>query len=169
VWTLWRNLSCPRRESNPTSSALPPIDHHYTNWAIAAPNHVTKPWNSQSLSFIFLSSSSLTRHQNHTTFHSAWVEGKGTVVRMGEWMRIDPHFLDFGTSWCVVSFTPRPLYPRETAPSTHWTGGCVDPRTGLDDVEKRKFLNLPGLKLRTFGCPVHGQSLYRICCPGSYK
>jgi hypothetical protein len=27
---------------------------------------------------------------------------------------IDPHFLDFGTSWrCVVSFTPRPLYPRD--------------------------------------------------------
>jgi hypothetical protein len=23
---------------------------------------------------------------------------------------------------------------------THWIGGWVDPRTGLDDVEKRKFL-----------------------------
>jgi hypothetical protein len=32
---------------------------------------------------------------------------------------------------------------RERAPSTHWIGGWVDPRAGLDDVEKRKFLTLP--------------------------
>jgi hypothetical protein len=30
---------------------------------------------------------------------------------------IDPHFLDLGTSWrWVVSFTPRPLYPRGKSP-----------------------------------------------------
>jgi hypothetical protein len=30
---------------------------------------------------------------------------------------IDSHFLDLGTSWrWVVSFTPRPLYPREKSP-----------------------------------------------------
>jgi hypothetical protein len=29
----------------------------------------------------------------------------------------------------------------------------VDPRAGLDDVEKRKLLALPGLELRTFGRP----------------
>jgi hypothetical protein len=30
---------------------------------------------------------------------------------------IDPHFLDLGTSWkLVVSFTLRPLYPRENSP-----------------------------------------------------
>jgi hypothetical protein len=30
---------------------------------------------------------------------------------------IDPHFLDIGTSWrWVVSFTSRPLYPREKSP-----------------------------------------------------
>jgi hypothetical protein len=34
--------------------------------------------------------------------------------------------------------------------STHWIGG---PRTGLDDVEKRKFLTLPGLELRPLGRP----------------
>jgi hypothetical protein len=27
----------------------------------------------------------------------------------------------------------------ERAPGTHWKGGWVDPRAGLDDVEKRKF------------------------------
>jgi hypothetical protein len=26
----------------------------------------------------------------------------------------------------------------------HWIGGWVDPRVGLDDVEKTKFLTLPG-------------------------
>jgi hypothetical protein len=38
----------------------------------------------------------------------------------------------------VISFTLRPLYPRGKSPppSTHWLGGLVGPRTGLDDVEK---------------------------------
>jgi hypothetical protein len=27
----------------------------------------------------------------------------------------------------------------EKGPGTHWTGGCVSPRTGLDDVEKRNI------------------------------
>jgi hypothetical protein len=33
------------------------------------------------------------------------------------------------------------------APGTHWTGGWVDPRAGLDDLEMRKFLILPGFGL----------------------
>jgi hypothetical protein len=36
----------------------------------------------------------------------------------------------------------------EIAPSTHWLGSWVDPRAGLDDVNKRKFLTLQGLELR---------------------
>jgi hypothetical protein len=32
----------------------------------------------------------------------------------------------------VVSFTPRPLCPRERAPDTHWIGGWVGPRAGQD-------------------------------------
>jgi hypothetical protein len=39
------------------------------------------------------------------------------------------------------------------ARGTHWTEGWVDPRAGLDDVEKRKFLTLPGLELRPLGRP----------------
>jgi hypothetical protein len=39
----------------------------------------------------------------------------------------------------VVSFTPRPLYPRERAPGTHCIGGWVDPRAGLDNMEKWKY------------------------------
>jgi hypothetical protein len=96
----------------------------------------------------------------------------------------------------VVSFTPRRLYSGERAPGTHcigqcfWTagpwpkkiiyraavsqrlrstgiGGWVDPRAGLDYVEKRKFLTLPGLQLRPFGRPSCSQSLYRLSYPGS--
>jgi hypothetical protein len=53
--------------------------------------------------------------------------------------------------------------PDESAPGTHWIGGWVDPRAGLDDVEKRKFLALPGLELRPFGRPARIQSLlYRL-------
>jgi hypothetical protein len=43
----------------------------------------------------------------------------------------------------------------------------MDPRTGLDDVEKTKFLALPGLELRPLGHPARSQSLYRLSYPGS--
>jgi hypothetical protein len=36
----------------------------------------------------------------------------------------------------------------EIAPGTHWIGGLVGPRTGLDDVQKRKFSTLRGLEFR---------------------
>jgi hypothetical protein len=38
----------------------------------------------------------------------------------------------------------------------------VDPRAGLDDMKKRKFLTLPGLELRLLGRPARSQSLYRL-------
>jgi hypothetical protein len=38
----------------------------------------------------------------------------------------------------------------------------MDPRAGLDDVEKREFLTLPGLELRPIGRPARSQSLYRL-------
>jgi hypothetical protein len=57
----------------------------------------------------------------------------------------------------------------ERAPSTHWIGGWVGPRAGLDDVEKRKLLTLPGLELRPLGHPARIQSLYRLVFPGSHK
>jgi hypothetical protein len=34
-------------------------------------------------------------------------------------------------------------------PSTQWIGGWVDPRAGLDGVEKRKFCTLLGLAAST--------------------
>jgi hypothetical protein len=35
---------------------------------------------------------------------------------------------------------PTRFAPKETVPGTHWIGGYVGPRTGLDDVETRKIL-----------------------------
>jgi hypothetical protein len=82
---------------------------------------------------------------------------------------INPRFLYLGTSWIwVVSFTPRPLYPRgNSPPPTHWKGDWVGPRTGMDNVEMRKFSTLPGHELRPLGLPARSQSLYRLSYPGS--
>jgi hypothetical protein len=44
----------------------------------------------------------------------------------------------------------------ERAPNTHWIGGWVGPRTGVDDVdevERRKILPLLGFELRLLGRP----------------
>jgi hypothetical protein len=38
----------------------------------------------------------------------------------------------------------------------------VGPRAGLDHVERRKILPLPGLELRPLGRPAGSQSLYRL-------
>jgi hypothetical protein len=62
----------------------------------------------------------------------------------------------------MVSVTPRPLYPLERAPGTHWMGSWIYPRAGLDNVEKRQFLTLSGLELRPLGRPARSQSLYRL-------
>jgi hypothetical protein len=37
--------------------------------------------------------------------------------------------------------------PRERAPGTHFIGSWVDPRAGLEDMEKWKLLTLQGLEL----------------------
>jgi hypothetical protein len=52
--------------------------------------------------------------------------------------------------------------PGGKSPGTHWTGGWVGPRTGLDDVETENFFLLPGLEIRPLGRPARRQSLYLI-------
>jgi hypothetical protein len=80
---------------------------------------------------------------------------------MGKW-RYSSTILDLGTRWRrVLRFIPRPLYPQGKSPCTDWIGGWVGPRTGLDDVERRNILILPGLELWPFGRPARSQSLYR--------
>jgi hypothetical protein len=58
----------------------------------------------------------------------------------------------------VVSFALLSLYPGERAPGTHWVGL----RTGLDEVENRKFLPTPGLELRSLDLPTRSQALYQV-------
>jgi hypothetical protein len=38
----------------------------------------------------------------------------------------------------MVSFTPRPLLYMGKVPNTHWIGGLVGPKAGLDVVAKRE-------------------------------
>jgi hypothetical protein len=67
--------------------------------------------------------------------------------------------------WLEVSgqlHAPAGLPPGERAAGTHWIGGWVDPRAGLDDEQKRKFLTLQGLELRPLGRLARSQSLYRL-------
>jgi hypothetical protein len=52
----------------------------------------------------------------------------------------------------------------ERAPGTHWIGGCVGSRAGLDNV-KRKFLTLPGLELQPIGRTARSHSPYRLRYP----
>jgi hypothetical protein len=46
---------------------------------------------------------------------------------------------------------PAALPPGKEPQVPHWIGGWVDLRASLDDLEKRKLLTLPGLKLRPLG------------------
>jgi hypothetical protein len=63
-------------------------------------------------------------------------------------------FLTSALAGCEWSASrPGRFTPGERAPATHWIGGRVDPRAGLEDVEERKFLILPGLKLWPLGRP----------------
>jgi hypothetical protein len=45
-----------------------------------------------------------------------------------------------GDKWSASR--PCHFTPGERALGTHWIGGWVDPRAGVDDVKKRKFLKL---------------------------
>jgi hypothetical protein len=69
-----------------------------------------------------------------------------------------------GGEWSVSR--PCRFTPGERAPSTHWIGGWVDPRAGLDHLQKRTFLTLPGLELGALGRPARSKSLYRLSYPG---
>jgi hypothetical protein len=88
---------------------------------------------------------------------------------MGEWM-YRPIF-----SWHVHELevsgqlhAPAALPPAEEPSGTHWIGGWVDLRAGLDDVVKSKFLTLLGLELRPLGRPARSQLLYRLRYPDSH-
>jgi hypothetical protein len=91
-----------------------------------------------------------------------------TPLRRMESGCIDSRFLDLGTD-CrgVVSARPGRFTPREITIGTHWIGGWVAPRAGLEDAENKTFLTLPKFQLRPRGYPARSQSLYRLRYPGS--
>jgi hypothetical protein len=67
--------------------------------------------------------------------HSTPHKGKSKVFLV-PWRRIGGvevylhSFFDLDTRWrWVVSFTPRPLTPRDKVPGTHWIGGWVGPQS----------------------------------------
>jgi hypothetical protein len=57
---------------------------------------------------------------------------------------------------------PGRFTPGERAPGAHLIGGWMNPRAGLEDLERKKFFTLPGLELRSLGRPASSQSLYRL-------
>jgi hypothetical protein len=65
------------------------------------------------------------------------------------WMHVFLILVLVGGEWSASR--PGRYTPKERAPGTHWVGGWVGPRAGLDIVEKRKFLTLQGLKIRHLG------------------
>jgi hypothetical protein len=76
---------------------------------------------------------------------------------------------DLGTSWrLVVSFTPPDALPAGKNPHDPLDRRLVDPRAGVDDKEKLKFLILPELEVRPLGRLGRSQSLYRLCYHDEY-
>jgi hypothetical protein len=51
--------------------------------------------------------------------------------------------------------------PPDKVPDIILIGGWVGPRSGLDDMEKRKFLTLPGLELQPLGRPALSRIILR--------
>jgi hypothetical protein len=57
--------------------------------------------------------------------------------------------------------SPAALYRWERTPGTHWTGGWVGPRAGLNTEARGKILlPLPGIEPQSHGRPVCSQTLY---------
>jgi hypothetical protein len=79
---------------------------------------------------------------------------------------IDPHFLHLCTSWkWVVSFTPRPLYPRGKSPQYPLDVRLCGPQSQSGRRGEEKILDPTGTKTRPLGRPARSQSLYRLRYP----
>jgi hypothetical protein len=83
---------------------------------------------------------------------------------------IDSRILGLGTScrW-VVSFKSRPLCSLGKGRSSHWVGGWMNSRTGLNDVKKRNSWPYRDSNSDTLGHPASSQSLYRLSYPDFLK
>jgi hypothetical protein len=64
-------------------------------------------------------------------------------------------------------YSPADL-PLKRSPGTHWIGGWVGPRTGLDDHGEEKILDPTGTRTLALR-PARSKSLNRLSYPGSVK
>jgi hypothetical protein len=70
-----------------------------------------------------------------------------------------------GGDWSA-SRLGRAFPPGERTPGTHFTGGWVGPRAGLDTEARGKNpLPLPGIEPRSPGRPARSQTLYCLSYP----
>jgi hypothetical protein len=72
---------------------------------------------------------------------------------------IAQRIVDLGTCWKLSASRPVRFTPMEIVAGTHWIGGRVSPRKGLDFMKRSKILALPGLVLGPLGRPASGQWL----------
>jgi hypothetical protein len=72
----------------------------------------------------------------------------------------------WGVDVYIHAFLISATTPQGRASGTHWIGGWVGSKTGLDDVEKREISLVPGLELPHLGRPARSQLLYRLSYPG---
>lgn len=67
-------------------------------------------------------------------------------LKHGGYCKYSSTYLNLGTTWIrVVSFTLRPLYPRQKEPS----GNCVVSTSYLDTLKERKYFSSAGNRTRT--------------------
>jgi hypothetical protein len=66
--------------------------------------------------------------------------------RLTTWAMARPTSALAGGEW--LTSRPCRFTPGKEPPRTHWIGGSVDLRAGLDDMEKWTFLSPPALELR---------------------
>jgi hypothetical protein len=96
----------------------------------------------ENISFIYLNN---TKNIKAVPLHAT----KALGARGG----IAPTHFRLGTRWgWVVSVTPRPRFlpPGKGPPGTHWTGGWVGPRAGLDTEARGEILSpFPGMEPRS--------------------
>jgi hypothetical protein len=88
-----------------------------------------------------------------------------TYAEMDIWIRAFLTSALLGGEWSASQ--PVRFTPEGRAPGTHWVGGWVGPRIGLDDLGNRKILPLAGLEIRPLCSPALSQSLYLLHYPGS--
>jgi hypothetical protein len=78
-----------------------------------------------------------------------------------------PHLVP--RSWMsrsYISSPPKLFEPRVRTHGTHWTGGWVGPRAGLDTGVRGKILSpLPGIEPLSPGSPARSQTLYWLSYP----